>query len=1438
MVEKLKNALEQKERRSQKQEKSSEQKVKSECLDIIHGISLGWDGNELLKKRFQDLKGLSNDLGVREEEIISDPDVQKEVRKVIKDQIKKSDAMDIVENYSRPSPFFVPEDSEDAEKCLEESLNNKNYGIDNNISLLTRKFNISLKEIVREPDIQRIAAKKLLLLIKNGLFEFKSSDRWVRGVSMFKSLFVLSNDTLLQQQEEAKNILKDFLHDFLLSFGASNAVYRGRRDNRYRTECIKLLQDWFPISKEEIISDPDFQNKVKETMVSALRNGYIDKLEDAQETFSVPHDVYMQQEFQEAARYAMKKHIADITRVSSYADRRSIDFYHDTSECIRLFQEKFTITDKELKDDPETQEKAKSKISSIAHYFTLDSVTVENADQEIEKIKILKETLFVSEESFSNIAKTYVEKCFDRALERCEAPTLFSQKIELIRYLGEKFNIDAHKILENSIDIKNKINEIMLRYLMLGNVDMFEKIHLVVSQNQSDIEPQYLLLAKKAMEFNFSEGSYEKIKNIQEKFFPQMSISEFLEERYRHCILIKDWGLVFSLIHTFADCYPIYHDFIAEQTQIARDGSLTMVERQESFAVLSELAKSGDSVIIDEFVDVIESYLKQKEGASNARLGLDEIQESAFHTLMLLDNPDAHATLFKLIQSENVHTDIKHAVLRKLLRNDSSFFNAETREVLRYWFYSDRSKEVDFNDLRFFEAVQKIPSGDLRRSALQSFSVLKKYKPNSFSLHKEWQENLYNIPENTFIQLFGLVGSARVWYQFQELFTAIRNDNRIQENLLYGITKVLEVEPQILSLLVEKLKDVEFRSKEDAELLSDLLRRVIFLDNIKGIQDSGYQDDYYDDYDSEYGNNEGQMSEEISLMLREIFSHKVQDLRGITALLSEATTKRFQEILPHKDITDEKIEAVEKWWGDMEPILTYLGRYPDLKDYVAEVVAHSDSEENWKAWRYDSRRGREVDDQIGHLSGKQLAFWRDDYFSEVGEVMASEFTDKPKRIQQLLHDAIVRDCHIFDSEENKSDDKYIQQTLTDAFEKVAEGPHEREVVIAEALQSVQSDARHIDAVIHHSTVSRLENSISMLAKAVTPSAKVKNTIGFLANHLPSDMRKELHEHYTTLKGGETTPLLTSAMKDALNKKIHAIKEQFKKSLNSDIWERFGLDKNNTKNQKPFYEKRQQLKIINDTLQLSNISTRNIALNQIVEKETKRGGESLTVTVDRLKKHFGPKVNKKGETIQPESPFYLDLKNIESILSEQSNLNEKRRLAILFTDNPQILWQVGKYPIGSGSCQHYAEGSFAQNLMGYVGDPNCKAAYIVDINKLPQHTKEVIDEKGFDMIKDAIPSQDMLMASVSRSMIKMARDAEDNPVILIEPSYGGNKNLDNYLNLFIDLALADPMQAKMARQGGNERIITGSSVSPEGQYEDTDLDSIRFIHKRDKSTQAE
>ena len=177
------------------------------------------------------------------------------------------------------------------------------------------------------------------------------------------------------------------------------------------------------------------------------------------------------------------------------------------------------------------------------------------------------------------------------------------------------------------------------------------------------------------------------------------------------------------------------------------------------------------------------------------------------------------------------------------------------------------------------------------------------------------------------------------------------------------------------------------------------------------------------------------------------------------------------------------IEALEKEWGNLEPIFTYLARYPQLKEYMAEMVANFDNRENWKNWRYNLKN-RSVEDQIGHLSKEQLEIWKEDYFSEIGDIMIAESgSDKPKQIQNILQDAIVRHKHIFNPELGQNKFGYVQKTLEDTYREINENLDQKEKILEEKAKEITTDIKSIDAIIDFNNLPKIKQNLENIIQA-------------------------------------------------------------------------------------------------------------------------------------------------------------------------------------------------------------------------------------------------------------------------------------------------------------------------------------------------------------------
>lgn len=1035
--------------------------------------------------------------------------------------------------------------------------------------------------------------------------------------------------------------------------------------------------------------------------------------------------------------------------------------------------------------------------------------------------------------------------------------------------IDEIIQIDTDFNIWTDDEIYNIAEKVYIECLKTNNYNICDEIgdrfylydKLVSSSEATGVAAETIkyLLGKNS--HLIEKYSIERAVQITENFnFTGEIFIDFLKQYLKE----RRWISVILIGNRIPACKSLYNDFLNEQKNIANDSESPFGKRQKAFDALAGLAENGESSITEEFAEILKSRSKQKE-IPESKWGLDPIQEAAFYTLLRLDNPNSNEALFGMLFNENVNDTVKHAVFRKLKRHNRQFLDEKVRIDFYHWY---RENNTDWNDLRFINAIIKdIPSTETRNKSLFHSNIhgviinlLELEDEKNKSLYEIWQEKYNNIPENSFLQIVNfslpvysydesiyppkeLVKFRSLMNKFQTLYTAIKKENTKKENLLHAVVNCLEINFSTKCLLTEKLSEIDFKTKEDADNLSNLFRRVLFINSIEKISahrnyedDEYYEEEYPDDEDGHDKNKDSEIDREIT----DIFSRKITNLAELENLLKEVATKNIQKVLPNSEITVEKIEVVlDKWQGDLEPIFTYLSRFPHLKQYVAEIVAHIDTEENWQKWRYNLKN-KTVKQQIGHLSESQLKVWQENHLAELGDIMVAQSeVNKPRHIRALLRDSIMQHKHIYNPEMGQNKNEFIQKTIENAYNQISKNPEQDSQIIDKETSAIVGDIKQIDVIIKQSNIAKLRQILEKNFsenKEIKFNAETKNSLNFIISFLSKEMSAGVLEYYRKNEEEKqkitADGILTQEIREALEKNILDTEEKAKKIIeSSEIWEKFSLDKTNLKNLGPVYQKRQELKAIVDLLRLSNLSNKLIATNRISEKEGKKeAGETISTVLENLKKYF------------KDSPLLQDLQNVEFSLKEKQEFGEKRRLAMVFTDNPQILWQVGKYPLGCGSCQNYAEGSHASHLMGYVGDANCKAVYLVDLNKLPKDTKDKLDQNGFEQIKDNLTASELLNISLARSIVKMTKDKDNKPVILLEPTYSsinkGDFTMDKYFNLFIDLMVAESMQAKMARGNGNESVSKGASRSPGGQYEDLDLSSVGFIHKLSKPTKEE
>src|SRR3989344_2824817 len=1138
------------------------------------------------------------------------------------------------------------------------------------------------------------------------------------------------------------------------------------------------IQKTLRLSGEIIQQSLELQLALKKSF-SNFQHDYVKNLIDAVGAFPLPKSFWQSIEFQDG----LKKYWDRDTSLSD--SHPNLDFIrHLINEYLPLLLTTIFPDPKIFNADERVRSKAKSLINIVLNYSSISAValvadiasvfSMDKTDPSIEALlpKIEKGILSVIKENVDHPSPLYAKKRIEGAFHARE---VFGFSKELGEDIGKRG--------------------------MLEHISSYE--------------------------------NFEGAKVIKEMFrFPDSIITDLFETAQK----TKKWDSVIKLANHFPECGELYKNAIAKGREVI-SASQNTKERKEAIEMFAGLIINGDSQFLQDLVNIVSERSKNQE-PKETKTGFTPIQEAAFAVLYRLDNPESNTALFSLLTNKTIPPVVKRSILTKLTTSGSSFQQEQGYAILipghpdlRSWLHSKELKDLNWDDLSFYHDIENIASSETRESSkLYASEVIAGFSLQHESCYEIWAQQYPDIPKDTFLLLSKILQanpSEEVWNgyrgdvmeKFQTLYKSLRREGSKRDLLLSAIASCLTINPELLNLVVDKLSDIDFGKKEDADKLARILKITAFLNSVQNIiNHSDYEEVDYGEYGEFEGENEQKNPISTPDNIKEIFLRPITDLSELENLLSEAATIQIQEILPNEQITAEKVEKVIEQWADIEPIFTYLKSHPNLKTYIAEMFASFDSKENWKAWRYDLE-DRTVKKQVGHLSPEQLEIWQNNHVAEVGDFEIKEGPlSKPEQVRRLLTDAIVRDRHINNEQAEGVRLPFAQRILEKALLGLDENIEQGQKNLAETTQQINRLASKLDILILSANSSRVEQTLNAILppnKNLTPSSKIENSLKALRPFLPPEVFEGMWQTYKDIPAKTTVSgniLISPDTRQALGAKLQDIKQQADEISSSTIWQELELPPSVVPETSTIYQKRAELKAILEILRLADLSPRQIALNILTEGKKKEEGTAISSTLENLKKVF------------KDCAFTQDLKNVEFILKEQTQFTGKRRLVMVLSDNPSFLWQAGKYPIGNGSCQHYAEGSMSQSLMGYVGDAHIKVAYLFDINSLPENLKTKIkDGLPLGEIVDQASPPEILQAVVARSIVKIGKDEQNRPAIFMEPTYSvinkGDISMDRYFNLFTDLFVVEPMKSKLYRGSGSEKLNIPPSRNPEGQYED-------------------
>jgi len=814
---------------------------------------------------------------------------------------------------------------------------------------------------------------------------------------------------------------------------------------------------------------------------------------------------------------------------------------------------------------------------------------------------------------------------------------------------------------------------------------------------------------------------------------------------------------------------------------------------------LGRFIKAGDTDLLPYCLDIIRDKIKNvsDESSDIGAFGLSSLQELALRTLLNSGSNSEINEICSLIMNGDLSPRVKLYILKKVLVGSSGYFSENylsyiTEELARL------KDKFNWEDLRFMSATRSIPSLDIKQKIIdQSDKVFENKKINLSVLGKKFP----NIPDESMLAVCSVVGDNEdSMYKINILYSKM---NTLQRNsLLFDFAHLNVVPIKIRDFIFSFLPTSDFKPEDIIEV-EKLFRNIVFLYQNKG-----------------FFNADNDHLDKLVVSSLNIFD--------LNKSLEQSIVDNIKKLLPHHKINSGSVIHLMELWGSIDPICVYaqkMNSHLDVKRYLAEVVSHI-ADGSWQEWRYDLNR-KNVQKQVGDLDEKQLINWQEEIFVETNDiVLLSTPSDKPQQLAGWLSGA-VQEGHLDEGGKNMKF-SFIQQTFLKIIQESETDTTKRQELINSKISELKEDMSLFDILILNNDIKKLEDIILQFSSSkIAINSKLKNSISFLVRFLSKEDQEEVLKKYKQVDEGsefvekdgqkKVTPsqILSDVHLLSIKKVINDIKNKKNELINSNKLVKYGFNSDTDIDLKKLFSKRNEIKIIYDLCRLSVIDVKNIVFNSMEKNIGKKGGEEMNAVINNLLNYF------------KDCPsFVQDLENIKLLVEKNDAVvsSKKRKLALILTDDPQMLFQLGKYPTGCGSCQNY-EGSpeLNRSLVGYVGDAHIKVSYLIDLNKLPELYIDEIERNGFEAVKNKIPKQFLLEASLARSVLKLVNLKDIGPAIFIEPIYTSlnkaDKSQDNLFEQTVLYSMAKPMGIPVVRGGGEDIALVPASSNPQGQYED-------------------
>lgn len=781
-------------------------------------------------------------------------------------------------------------------------------------------------------------------------------------------------------------------------------------------------------------------------------------------------------------------------------------------------------------------------------------------------------------------------------------------------------------------------------------------------------------------------------------------------------------------------------------------------------------------------------------------------QSEVVQTLMQLEGYAVKFALYAWANTSDAQEMLKQEIVTFLMTQN--FFSEDIASWLRRQRETEGEKTNVWGVLSAHASLEDIRNKSLKEQAYCLMDPLFARPGNELASDvNSLQDSFSSIPSHALLPLLAAFGKDERMLSLIDQSYQQQKQERVREKRLAQTLAYAKLPRQIQNLLQDS-----FHQRWSGESVDEFLGLATKLDILLHL--SAPEQEMSDE----------SISDEEKITRIDLFAQKIasaESVRDLDQWLSDKQWEHFHHTFPSQSFSHEQIGLLVERFQGMEQLLGYAKKLKRLDSqrviqHFGEMLSAMDSTERWQDWRYDETNPL-VNAQLAPLSKEQRLLWKEEICVDQGDVsIANDLLDRPALIAERLEQGWSQG-HLYHPDLSPAErHRWIQEQLAIHSTNLQLPTVDRSSYVRGAIEEIQHQKETIGLFLRLQELSKIQSLIvdcERLEQEPTKqgsgpptiaASRLKNLSDLLHSILPEEV-------FQRVMGQR---MLDVSVRQQLSEQIQVLHQQAEAGFSADEFSRLGISIEQTKQPGILYKKQKELTALSQLLQLTQLTQRQIAQGY-VSGIARKQGMSIEMQFDTLSQYFSDAPS-----------FVQDIQNAKQVLGERERTSaSKRRLAVLVTDDPFMMFQIGRYPHGVTSCQSH-EGDFRLNraLLAYMGDAHIKGVFVIDLDQLPDEAQAMIEEQGMQALRQYTRSIDLLEASVARSVVKLVQDANKiQPALFIEPSYSafGKSDgvIDHLITQTIKGTLSKTLRASTMRYGGTEMVQVPTSRNPQGQYED-------------------